>query len=159
MAVEIREKIIPAQQLMDEYIPLIQQGLELPLTVTGSSMLPFLVPKRDAVLLCKPPEVLRRGDIVLFRRAGGEYILHRIWRVQPDGLYIIGDNQRTAEGPVKPCQVAAAVSGARRRGKIISPDSPVWWFYAKIWLRIIPFRRVIMRFGIFIRRHTAKSRH
>lgn len=58
----------------------------------GVSMEPMLHANRSTVALVRPERALRKNDVVLFRR-GGEYVLHRIIRLMPDGRYVIkGDN-------------------------------------------------------------------
>ena len=71
--------------LMEQYRELLETVDTLPLQVTGSSMTPFLAPGRDSVLLTKPGERLRRGDIALYRRDSGSYIMHRVYRCGSDG--------------------------------------------------------------------------
>ena len=38
--------------------------------------------------------------LVFFKRRNGQYIMHRIHHVKPDGYYIVGDAQCMIEGPV-----------------------------------------------------------
>ena len=55
--------------------PLLRERLEatVVLTVTGGSMLPLLAGGRDRVTLGPVPERLRRGEVLLYRRADGSY--------------------------------------------------------------------------------------
>ena len=59
---------------------LLEEGKEVPLVVTGNSMLPFLVDGRDQVLIKEVNRSLRKGDIAFFQRKNGQYIMHRIRR-------------------------------------------------------------------------------
>ena len=56
--------------------PLLRERLEatVVLTVTGGSMLPLLAGSRDRVTLGPVPERLRRGEVLLYRRADGSYV-------------------------------------------------------------------------------------
>ena len=56
--------------------PLLRERLEatVVLTVTGGSMLPLLAGGRDRVTLGPVPERLRRGEVLLYRRADGSYV-------------------------------------------------------------------------------------
>lgn len=59
---------------------------------TGVSMEPLLHNRKSSVVLVRPERALRKNDVVLFKRRG-EYVLHRIIRLLPDGRYVIkGDN-------------------------------------------------------------------
>ncbi len=82
--------------------PLLRERLEatVVLTVTGGSMLPLLAGGRDRVTLGPVPERLRRGEVLLYRRADGSYVLHRLTGFGQDGtLVFCGDRQTGAGDP------------------------------------------------------------
>jgi len=64
----------------------------------GVSMLPLIREGRDFIYITKRPnERLKKYDVALFHRphikGRGEYVLHRILKVNPDSTYwIVGDN-------------------------------------------------------------------
>lgn len=124
---------------------LVNEGKECRLLISGSSMAPFLVHERDSILFSKPDRELRRGDMVFYQRDNGQYVMHRILHVKPEGLYIIGDAQTEVEGPVKPEQVFALVTKVNRKGKWIGPGNFWWWFFSTVWLRLFPIRRLILK--------------
>ena len=70
--------------------------------------------------------------------------MHRILRVKPEGLYIVGDAQSEIEGPVRQDQVFAIITRVRRKGKMIGPGDFWWEFFEHVWLCVIPLRRGIM---------------
>lgn len=60
-------------------------GGTLPLTVKGGSMMPFLRPQKDRVVLSAATFMgLHRCDVVLARRTDGSYVLHRVWKIKLD---------------------------------------------------------------------------
>ena len=124
---------------------LVNEGKECRLLISGSSMAPFLVHERDSILFSKPDRELRRGDMVFYQRDNGQYVMHRILHVRPEGLYIIGDAQTEVEGPVRPEQVFALVTKVNRKGKWIGPGNFWWWFFSTVWLRLFPIRRLILK--------------
>ena len=90
--------------------PLLRERLEatVMLTVTGGSMLPLLAGGRDRVTLGPVPERLRRGEVLLYRRADGSYVLHRLTGFGQDGtLVFCGDRQTEPERGIRPEQVIA----------------------------------------------------
>ena len=115
-------------------------GGRLPLRVTGASMRPFLQEGRDTVVLCAPPEKLRRGDVVLFARPGGKLVLHRIIHRKKAGLYITGDYQTALEGPVPATAVLGLVCQVQRGSRVLGPHSLEWQFYEKVWRWLRPVR-------------------
>lgn len=125
---------------------LINEGKEVSLIVTGSSMSPFLIHERDTVYLRKPDHELKKGDIVFYERDNGQFVLHRILKVHDNGTYdIIGDNQDVVEEGVRRDQIFAYVFKVKRKGKIIEPGSFWWEFFAGPWTEIIPARRTVSR--------------
>ncbi len=99
---------------------LVAKGETVCLTITGGSMTPFLVHGRDSIRFAKPSGPLRRGDMAFYRRRNGQYVMHRIVRVDRQGnYYAAGDAQTEIEGPLAPDMVFAVVTDVCRKGKWI----------------------------------------
>ena len=110
------------------YIPvlkdLVEEGKEVSMMISGSSMNPFLIHQRDYILMKKPEEELKAGDMVFFQR-------------------------RDKAGPIDKEQVFAIITKVKRKGKWITPGDFWWEFFEHIWLHLIPFRRFLMKlYGI-----------
>ena len=90
-----------------EIEPLLKAGACIQIYPQGYSMYPFIDPRMDEVVLAGIEEgsALRRGDVVLYRRENGMLVLHRIYKIGQDGLYLLGDHQTAIEGPVRREQV------------------------------------------------------
>lgn len=69
----------------DVYIPvlkeLVEEGKEVGMMISGSSMNPFLIHQRDYILMRKPERELKVGDMVFFQRNDGAYVMHRIHHI------------------------------------------------------------------------------
>ena len=133
-----------------EYLPILQeltqQSKEVSLLITGNSMSPFLVHQRDRIFFIKPNRPLQKGDMVFYRRANGQYVMHRIRRVCPDGtLDIVGDAQTVIEHGVRPEQVFGLITKVRRKGKLLTAGSFWWEFFRHVWLNMIPLRMPLLR--------------
>ena len=110
----------------------------------GISMLPMLVEGEDSVeLVAAEPYAV--GDVLLYRRENGYYVLHRVFKAGPESLTMIGDAQTVLEPGIQPEQVIAIVTRVERKGKQLAPGSFWWEFFEKGWIRIIPLRRLIQR--------------
>lgn len=135
---------IDTKPFLDTVRDLLKEGKgAIPVPVAGSSMCPFLHPG-DIVYLDAPHAPLRRGDIVLFTRKSGNYVLHRIATVNSDGSFeMLGDAQIHREHVPSQAQIHAVVRCARHNGKLITPESQRWRFYATIWLQAAPLRPYI----------------
>ena len=132
------------QVLMPKLLALLEETDNVPLVISGGSMTPFLIHRRDTVYLSKVRRPLKKGDMILFRRDSGDYILHRILSAE-NGIYtLIGDAQNRTE-PVREDQVLALVTAVRRKGKLLKESDFRWLFFEKVWLRMIPLRHPIMK--------------
>lgn len=134
------------EELMEDLLALLEQTEPVPLVISGSSMEPFLTHGRDTVFLSRIRQPLKRGDMVLYRRASGQYILHRVYAVNHDTLTMIGDGQVGLEPGIRREQALAVVSAVRRKGKLLEPGSFLWDFYEKAWIRTIRLRPYLLRF-------------
>lgn len=133
-------KVVDTREYVSMLRELTEEGKEVSMLIAGNSMSPFLIHNRDYVSFKKPDRELKAGDIVFFQREGGAFILHRIWKVKPEGYYIVGDAQWVIEGPVKREQIFAIVTKVRRKGKWIGPGAFWWEFFEHIWIHMIPLR-------------------
>lgn len=139
-------KIIDSKEYLGAVKDLVLSGRTVSLTVTGGSMTPFLAGGRDRVFLSPVTAPLRKGNVVMYTRPNGQYILHRIVRVRECSVFdIAGDAQTEIECGVRREQIFAKVTSIERKGKRISPPSFFWFFFAHIWIRLIPARKKIIR--------------
>lgn len=131
-----------------EYVSMLREltesGKEVSMLIAGSSMSPFLIHERDSICFKKPDRTLRRGDMVFYQRPGGQYVMHRIYKVSAEEYYIVGDAQQDIEGPVKREQIFALITKVRRKGKWIAPGDFWWEFFEHVWIRMVPVRRLII---------------
>ena len=121
-----------------------EEGKVVSMLIAGSSMAPFLCHNRDYIYFTKPERELRRGDMVFYQRDSGRYVMHRIYKVKPDGYYMVGDAQTQIEGPLRRDQIFAVITQVKRAGKMIRPGDFWWEFFEHIWIRIVPARRTVM---------------
>ena len=137
---ESNVKVLSAEELMPPLLQLLEETDSVPLIISGSSMNPFLVHGRDTVYLSKIHHPLNRGDMILYRRHSGQYVLHRIYRAEPGSYTLVGDAQTALEHGIRREQVLALVTAVRRKGKLLGPGSFWWEFFQKVWIRMIPLR-------------------
>ena len=150
---EAKTRILPPELLLEEYRKLLQEEdvKELPLTITGNSMSPFLIHGRDTVYLSRLTRPARRGDVLLYRRDNGSYVLHRVYAVTQEGCTMVGDAQTELEPGIRPNQIIAIVTRVTRKGKELKPGTFWWNFFGTIWLRFLPFRRPIHKLYTIIK--------
>lgn len=146
-------KVVDTREYVSVLRGLVEEGREVSMVISGSSMSPFLIHQRDTIFFKKPDRELRAGDMVFCQRATGQYVMHRIWKVKPDGYYIVGDGQIAIEGPVQREQIFALITRVVRKGRKIEPGNFWWEFFAKVWLHMIPLRWGMMKLYARIRRN------
>lgn len=132
---------------MEELVPLLQLQLQTSgsamLNVTGGSMMPMLYSRRDSVKLAPAQNLKGKGQLILYRRDSGVYVLHRILR-QRKGVYICcGDNQFYTE-KIRPDQVLAVVTDFTRKGKPHSVEEKSYQLYVRLWCGFHPVRWVYL---------------
>lgn len=137
-------RVLSPEAAMERINVLLEQPEPVPLVISGNSMYPFLSHGRDTVFLKKVCQPLKRGDMILYRRSGGQYILHRILCLEKGTLTLLGDNQVHPEPGIQPQQVLAVVTAVRRRGRLLQPGDLCWAFYRTLWLRMVPLRPYLM---------------
>lgn len=138
-------KTVDTLPLMGNYLELLHTVDVLPLRVSGGSMAPFLVDGRDTVYLSRVRCGPKVGDIVLYRRTNGAYILHRICRQEGECFCMAGDAQNEREHGIRREQILAVVRQVERKGRILEPGCFCWEFFEKIWVHVIPCRPTLLR--------------
>ena len=150
----MREKCrtVDTVSFLDTLCEVLQTSDMVSLLVSGNSMVPFLVHRRDMVYLAAVTRPLKKGDLVLYRRDSGAYVLHRIAREEKSGYTMVGDAQTQLEPGIRLDQIRALVVAAERKGRRQQPGSFWWEFFEKIWIRIVPLRPLCFKvYGLFKR--------
>ena len=130
---------------LDAVCRMLEEGNEnVPVPVQGNSMRPFLR-SADFAYLVPLGNTVKKGDIILFRRENGQYVLHRVYKIRPEGQYLmLGDSQVKAE-PVPRDRLLAKVAFVRCAGQLCRPGDFRWWFFENVWRWVAPWRTPISR--------------
>ena len=126
---------------------------KLTLPVTGSSMGPFLRQGRDRVVLVKADaSALKKGDVPLYIRRDGQYVLHRIVAIDNGTYTMCGDAQRTREPGICPDQIVAVAKGFYHKEKYVSCDGFGYRCYTRLWMGLPPLRSLLFAGRMLVRR-------
>ena len=147
--------VLDTNKYLDAVCLMLREGhSNVPVPIKGDSMRPFLH-GGDFAYLMPLPERLKRGDIVLYRRKNGQYVLHRVYRIMENGSFLLlGDSQLTPE-PVNREQLRGKAASVRCRGENCLPRSFRWWFFAVPWLRLARWRPQIAKLLAIFRKKQA----
>lgn len=111
---------------LEALLPFIEEAFERNTTfkipITGTSMNPLLFEKRDFVFIKKAELPLEIGDIPLYRRRTGEFVLHRIVGKDDRGYILCGDNQFILEHGVLDSHIIGVVCEMNIDGKTVGVE-------------------------------------
>lgn len=138
---------LPLEQLLSE-------GNILRIRPQGNSMYPLLVSGRDEALIeAVSADACRRNDVLLYRRDQGILVLHRLYKKNAKGFYMVGDNQSELEGPLLPDQILGRLIAVNRNGHEFSVKHPVYRLLSSLWLLMLPVRPFCHRLMAWLRKH------
>lgn len=135
---------------LEDLLPLLDETLkcggEFSFFPRGTSMLPMIRQGIDSVKLVSPEKKEpKKGDVILYRRKSGDFVLHRIHSVKNNGekFSLCGDNQEKLEKNVPLNSVIGVMIGYSRDNEWIPCDDPKYLKYVKKRILIRPFRKYL----------------
>jgi len=142
--------------MTESYEAVLLKNGELVFTPGGISMLPLLRHHENPVVLVPVKGRLKKGDVPFYKRANGQYVLHRILKVREDSYDLCGDNQVVVEKGVTDDMIFAKMVGFYRDGEYVSVEEKWVVRYARrrmasrplryAWFKVTNlFRRVFRR--------------
>lgn len=118
-----------------EFWPIMQEviesGGEFTFTPNGTSMLPLIRPGVDSVTLIKPTEPLKVGEAVFYLRDNGQFVLHRIVKIENGEYIMCGDNQFDLEKGITDKHILAKMKALIRDGQVVDDSNPKYQKYIK----------------------------
>ena len=120
-----------------------EQG-QLIYTSVGDSMYP-LIREGDLVIIGAVDRPLKKYDVPLYKRDNGQYVLHRIIGFDKDGYVICGDNRSHVERGITDRHIIGVLTGVVRNGETLPVNPPAKGLYDRLWLRSVPFRKIVMK--------------
>lgn len=134
---------------------ILSNGGTVELTVTGNSMYPMLRHRVSRVRL-RRAEALAVGDLPLYRRENGAFVLHRVVAREGETFTCCGDNQWVLEPGIRQEQIVAVMTHFARGKRWVSAQSRTYRGYWRFWVWLRPLRRLV--FGGLRRSKAALSR-
>ena len=119
------------------------QGDMLPVTITldGESMRPLIRRGRDRVTILPAARKLRIGDVVLFRRSPGVYVVHRVWKIREGMVRTLGDNCVNPDAWMSVSDVWGLVVKLERGGRSFRLDGKPARAFGRCWMATYSLRR------------------
>ena len=132
------------QEAFDVIEEILAGGGEFRMYPRGKSMLPLIVQDRDSVVLRRNKDsTAKKHDIVFYRRKSGQFVLHRVMKIEKDGSYTMcGDNQTVLEKGIGKEQIIGYVSRLYKGKKERNIRSLSYRLYIFFYC-FMPFRKAI----------------
>ncbi len=131
-------------EIIEEAIRLVDEGVCVTLPVNGNSMLPFIIGGKESVIL-QEPEQLEVGDVVLAWADGYRYVVHRIIHIDGDNVTLMGDGNVVG---TEHCLLSDIKAKATH---VVGSDEQPRSLYtpwqkrgAKLWWYLRPIRRYLL---------------
>ena len=106
---------------MEEIRPLIDEafknGQSFSFPINGTSMNPLLHTGDVVKIKDIKNHTVKKGDILLYQRQSGQYVIHRVRHIKKDSYVIVGDHQVELEYDVLPSQIIAYAVSYKKSGK------------------------------------------
>jgi len=134
--------------LLDE---LIKDGKRVRLTVSGSSMFPF-IRNGDVVEIEGLNSKIRVGDVLLVRKNEEIYVLHRVVKVEKGRFFLRGDYSSCLEGPFRKEDVVARAVIRYCGGKIYDLSRGWYRLAGMVWARTFPINHHTIRLLLGLKR-------
>ena len=120
-------------------------------TNKGNSMHPLIRQGKDVLIIKKCNTRLKKMDVPLYKRESGQYVLHRIVKVNKSDYVLRGDNTYYNETGIRDDQILGVLSGVIREGKEISVNSFSYKLYSYFWYYTYYLRKLIIKIKKCIR--------
>ena len=142
---DLKKEKVSLSELYPAMKAVLESGGEFLFYPDGKSMLPTIKHGRDGVCVVKA-EKLSRGDILLYRRRDGSFVLHRLVKKEKNGsLTMRGDSQFIDERGVSLDAVIGKACAIERNGKKKSTASLSFRTRSALRLFFYPLKRFLHR--------------
>ncbi|MFZ6036701.1 MAG: S24/S26 family peptidase [Bacteroidota bacterium] len=162
-----KTKIVRNDIFFDEIADRVAAGKKVIIKAKGESMRPFIRNGCDKIILEKlESEDLKKGNIVLVRLSDGRFVVHRIEKVEKEGLVLRGDGNLATLEVCRFQDVVAQATAVVHNGKMITKGSIRWKWQGWLWPSGVFLRRLLLgldrrwsrKTGIELKTLTAEKR-
>lgn len=126
---------------------LAQEGaaLGVKIRLDGDSMRPLIRRNRDEVTIQPLTRPLKRGDVILFRNAAGQHVVHRVRKLGEGRVQTLGDNCWNPDPWIPAEQALGLAVCVKRDGRTIRLDGAPGRGIGRVWMAFRPMRNLFRR--------------
>lgn len=114
----------------------------------GNSMWPIIKNGKHTVIVQAKKDRLVEGDVALYIRDDGEYVLHRVSKVEEDGYIMRGDSQNYFE-KVKEDAVIGVLTGLYYGKRYVDVNDAYYLKKVDKWFKRKLLRKIRLKFFYF----------
>lgn len=128
---------------IEQWIALCQEGLynTVKIPLHGVSMQPLVRKDRDLVTVAPMTRSIQKGDVVLFHRADGAWVVHRVLSCEKEKVQTLGDGCLCPDAPIHKNEVYGLIIKVERGSHCFSIDKKFWRQLGIVWMELLPLRR------------------
>ncbi len=119
-----------------------QPCLTVRIRLNGNSMYPLVRRMQDYVTVNPLDREILKGDIVLFKRADGQYVAHRVRKIKGQTVITMGDNCVRPDKEINADRVLGYITRVERGNRIINTDTALQRRLGLVWLSLLPLRKI-----------------
>ena len=132
------------EQIIEEAVRLVSEGVSVTLPVNGQSMLPFIIGGKESVILQQSIRPAL-GDVVLAWVDGHRYVVHRIIHIEGDAITLMGDGNLVGKEYCTLGDIKARVSHVvDAKGRQHAIDTRWRQIAGRLWWQLRPIRRYLL---------------
>lgn len=143
----MQTKSVALADIYDVMKEMLDKGGTVDFNPRGTSMLPTIHNDGDRVVI-KKSDSIKKYDLPLYLRDNGQFVLHRVHKVNDDGTYnMCGDNQWHIEKNIRSDQIIGIVIKIKRGPITFSTSNPIYKAYVALWVALRPLRHIVIGGG------------
>ena len=123
----------------------------------GQSMWPMLRDRTDIACVIKPDRELKKHDVALYIRSNGQYVLHRIMKINKDGYTMCGDHQLVLEHNIQREQIIGVLDSFYRGDKLFKCRGVRYKAYVNLWCMSLHLRKYLIKITGYIEKKSKKE--
>lgn len=124
-----------------DYNTVLEEKGFLTFVPNGNSMWPFIKNRSQTVIIKNVEKPLKKFDVVLYKRADGSYVLHRIVDIDGDEIITQGDSQFYTE-KVATCDVVGVMTDFYKGKKLVDANDKKYLNKVEKWYKNGLFTRL-----------------
>ena len=121
---------------------LAHEGIDIPIQITlnGHSMEPFIKYQKDTVTIIPINKNIKCGDIVLFQRNDGQYVVHRVFKIKESKVQTLGDGCLSPDAWIYRSNIVGKIIKIKKNKITVNTDTSLSRCFGIVWMKLLFIR-------------------